>query len=159
MSKNGKLHVAIIGVGNCASSLVQGVEFYKDAADDAEVPGLMHANLGGYHIRDIEFSAAFDVVKSKVGKDLSKAIKAHPNNTIKFADVPKIGVKVKRGMTHDGLGNISAWRSRKRPALPMTSSRSSKTPIRMWSSVTCRLALRWQPNGMWNTCSTRVALS
>ncbi len=83
-----KVRVAIIGVGNCASSLVQGVEFYKNAADDERVPGLMHVNLGGYHIRDIEFSAAFDVVEGKVGKDLSEAIFAYPNNTIKFSDVP-----------------------------------------------------------------------
>jgi myo-inositol-1-phosphate synthase len=102
--KNGKVRVAIVGVGNCASSLVQGVEFYKNAADDAEIPGLMHASLGGYHIRDIEFSAAFDVVKGKVGLDLSEAIWAHPNNTVKFADVPKLNVRVQRGMTHDGLG-------------------------------------------------------
>jgi myo-inositol-1-phosphate synthase len=106
MSKksSNKVRVAIIGVGNCASSLVQGVEFYKNAKDDEQVPGLMHVNLGGYHIRDIEFSAAFDVVDTKVGLDLAEAISAHPNNTIKFADVPKLGVKVERGMTHDGLG-------------------------------------------------------
>ena len=99
-----KVRVAIIGVGNCASSFVQGVEFYRDAAEDAQVPGLMHVNLGGYHVRDIEFSAAFDVVAGKVGLDLGEAIWAYPNNTIKFADVPKLGVPVHRGMTHDGLG-------------------------------------------------------
>jgi len=99
-----KVRVAIIGVGNCASSLVQGVEFYKNAADDERVPGLMHVNLGGYHIRDIEFSAAFDVVEGKVGKDLSEAVFAYPNNTIKFSDVPHKGITVARGMTHDGLG-------------------------------------------------------
>ncbi|GAB4164138.1 MAG: myo-inositol-1-phosphate synthase [Candidatus Promineifilaceae bacterium] len=102
--KSKKVRVAIIGVGNCASSLVQGVQYYKDAPDDAEIPGLMHANVGGYHVRDIEFTAAFDVVKGKVGLDLSEAIWAHPNNTIKFADVPHLGVKVYRGMTHDGIG-------------------------------------------------------
>ncbi len=102
--KSRKVRVAIVGVGNCASSLVQGVEFYRDAADDAEIPGLMHATVGGYHIRDIEFSAAFDVTTDKVGKDLSEAIWAHPNNTMKFADVPHLGVPVHRGMTHDGLG-------------------------------------------------------
>jgi myo-inositol-1-phosphate synthase len=101
---DGKVRVAIIGVGNCANSLLQGVEYYKDAPDDQFVPGLMHVNLGGYHVRDVEFTAAFDVVKGKVGKDLSEAMWAHPNNTIKFADVPKTGVKVSRGMTHDGLG-------------------------------------------------------
>ena len=101
---NKKVRVAIIGVGNCAAALVQGVQYYKDAADDAEIPGLMHATLGGYHVRDIEFVAAFDVVEGKVGKDLSEAIWAHPNNTIKFADVPFLNVPVSRGMTHDGLG-------------------------------------------------------
>ena len=99
-----KVRVAIIGVGNCANSLLQGVEYYKDAPDDQFVPGLMHVNLGGYHISDIEFTAAFDVVKGKVGADLSEAMWAHPNDTIRFADVPKTGVKVSRGMTHDGLG-------------------------------------------------------
>src|SRR5919205_768141 len=101
---DGKVRVAIIGVGNCANSLVQGVEYYKDAPDDQFVPGLMHVNLGGYHVRDVEFVAAFDVVKGKVGEDLADAIWAHPNNTIKFAEVAKTGVKVSRGMTHDGLG-------------------------------------------------------
>jgi myo-inositol-1-phosphate synthase len=99
-----KVRVAIIGVGNCASSLVQGVEYYKDAKPGEFVPGLMHVDLGGYHIRDIEFTAAFDVTTDKVGKDVADAIWAHPNNTIKFADVPKTGVTVHRGMTHDGLG-------------------------------------------------------
>ena len=102
--KRKKVRVAIIGVGNCASALVQGIEYYKDAPDDAEIPGLMHATVGGYHVRDIEFSAAFDVVKSKVGLDLSEAIWAHPNNTTKFAEVPQLDVPVHRGMTHDGLG-------------------------------------------------------
>lgn len=99
-----KVRVAIIGVGNCANSLIQGVHYYKDAADDAEIPGLMHATVGGYHVRDIEFTAAFDVVKGKVGLDLSEAMWAPPNNTIKFTEVPPMGVKVHRGMTHDGLG-------------------------------------------------------
>ena len=102
--KSNKVRVAIIGVGNCASSLVQGLQYYKNAPDDAEIPGLMHATVGGYHVRDIEFSAAIDVVDTKVGKDLSEAIWAHPNNTIKFADVPHLNVPVSRGMTHDGLG-------------------------------------------------------
>jgi len=101
---NRKVRVAIIGVGNCASSLVQGVEFYRDAAEDQFIPGLMHVNLGGLHVNDIEFSAAFDVNRTKVGKDLSEAIFADPNNTVKFADVPHLGVQVLRGMTHDGLG-------------------------------------------------------
>ena len=101
---NGKVRVAIIGVGNCANSLLQGVEYYKDASPTNSVPGLMHVDLGGYHISDIEFVAAFDVVKGKVGEDLSDAIWAHPNDTIKFAEVKKTGVKVARGMTHDGIG-------------------------------------------------------
>src|SRR2546429_1662834 len=99
-----RVRVAILGVGNCASSLVQGVEYYRDAKPGASIPGLMHVDLGGYHIRDIEFSAAFDIDKDKVGKDLSDAIFAGHNNTVKFADVPHLGVKVERGMTHDGLG-------------------------------------------------------
>jgi myo-inositol-1-phosphate synthase len=99
-----KVRVALIGVGNCASSLVQGVEYYKDANPGEFVPGLMHVDLGGYHVRDVEFTAAFDVTTDKVGKDLSEAIWGHPNNTIKFSDVPKTGVTVSRGMTHDGLG-------------------------------------------------------
>src|SRR5258708_12746202 len=101
---DGKVRVAIIGVGNCANSLLQGREYYKDADEDQFVPGLMHVNLGGYHIRDIEFTAAFDVVKGKVGEDLADAMWAHPNDTIKFADVPKTGITVSRGMTHDGIG-------------------------------------------------------
>jgi myo-inositol-1-phosphate synthase len=103
-SANSKVRVAIIGVGNCANSLLQGVEYYKNTPADEFVPGLMHVNLGGYDISDIEFVAAFDVVKGKVGKDMSEAMWAFPNNTIKFCDVPKTGVKVSRGMTHDGLG-------------------------------------------------------
>ncbi len=99
-----KVRVAIIGVGNCASSLVQGVEYYKKATEKDFVPGLMHVNLGGYHISDIEFSAAIDIDKNKVGKDLSEAIFTKPNNTFKFSGVPKKGIKVQRGMTHDGLG-------------------------------------------------------
>jgi len=102
--QTGKIRVAIIGVGNCASSLVQGVEYYRNAPEDEFVPGLMHVNLGGYHIRDIEFSAAFDIDATKVGTDLSEAIWAGPNNTIKFSDVPHLDVPVHRGMTHDGIG-------------------------------------------------------
>jgi myo-inositol-1-phosphate synthase len=105
-ARNGthKVRVAIIGVGNCASSLVQGIYYYQNAKDDEAVPGLMHVNLGGYHVRDIQFTAAFDVNETKVGKDLGEAIFAKPNNTIKFSDVPRTGVEVHRGMTHDGLG-------------------------------------------------------
>jgi myo-inositol-1-phosphate synthase len=100
----GKIRVAIVGVGNCASSLVQGVHYYRNAPADQLIPGLMHVNLGGYHVSDIEFSAAFDVDVNKVGKDLSEAIFVHPNNTYKFTDVPLSGVTVSRGMTHDGIG-------------------------------------------------------
>ncbi len=99
-----KVRVGIIGVGNCASSFVQGVEYYKNAREDEKVPGLMHVNLGGYHVKDIEFVAAFDIDRNKVGKDVAEAIYAYPNNTYRFCDVPKLGVKVERGMTHDGLG-------------------------------------------------------
>ena len=99
-----KIRVGIIGVGNCASSLVQGIEFYRNANENDLVPGLMHVDLGGYHVRDVEFSAAFDIGVTKVGRDLGEAIFAEPNNTIRFAEVPKLGVKVHRGMTHDGLG-------------------------------------------------------
>ena len=115
MSKDHKVRVAIIGVGNCASSLVQGVYFYQNAKDSDRVPGLMHVNLGGYHIRDIEFTAAIDVVDTKVGKDLSEAIYAFPNNTYKFFDVPKTGITVSRGMTHDGLGKYLSQILKKAP--------------------------------------------
>ena len=101
---DGKIRVAIVGVGNCASSLVQGRYYYENAKEDDFVPGLMHVNLGGYHVRDIEFVAAFDIDKNKVGKDLSEAIYTKPNNTYVFQQVPHIGVTVERGMTHDGLG-------------------------------------------------------
>jgi myo-inositol-1-phosphate synthase len=104
MSSGKKVRVAIIGVGNCASSLVQGVHYYQNAKPEDTIPGLMHVDLGGYHISDIEFTAAFDIDKNKVGKDLSEAIYTEPNNTYRFADVPHMGVKVYRGMTHDGLG-------------------------------------------------------
>ena len=95
----GSVRVAIIGVGNCASSLVQGVHYYRQAPDDGFIPGLMHPRLGGYHVGDIEFSAAFDIDERKVGKDLSEAIFEAPNNTVKFAAVPPLGVPVQRGMT------------------------------------------------------------
>ncbi|MFH1085203.1 MAG: inositol-3-phosphate synthase [Chloroflexota bacterium] len=113
--RDGKVRVAMIGVGNCASSLVQGVQFYRNAPDDQFIPGLMHARVGGYHIGDIEFTAAFDIDSEKVGKDLSEAIWAGPNNTIKFADVPHMGVQVHRGMTHDGLGQYLKERITKAP--------------------------------------------
>ncbi len=109
------VRVAIIGVGNCAASLVQGVHFYRDAPDDQFIPGLMHARLGDYHVGNIEFTAAFDIDAAKVGKDLSDAIWAGPNNTIRFADVPHMGVPVYRGMTHDGLGRYLKERITKAP--------------------------------------------
>ncbi len=112
----GKVRVAIIGVGNCASSLVQGVEYYKNAAEGESIPGLMHVKLGDYHIRDIEFSAAFDVDARKVGRDLSEAIFTEPNNTVKFADVPHLGVEVMRGMSHDGIGRYLSERIEKHPS-------------------------------------------
>ena len=110
-----KVRIAIVGVGNCASSLVQGVEYYKDADPEQAVPGLMHVDLGGYHVRDIEFTAAFDIDADKVGKDLSEAIWSGQNNTIKFADVAPMGVPVHRGMTHDGLGKYLKQKITKAP--------------------------------------------
>src|SRR4051794_13893933 len=103
--RRSKIRVAIVGVGNCASSLVQGVHFYRDAPDDQAIPGLMHVKLGGYHVRDIEFSAAFDINQAKVGRDLGEAIYAEPNNTYRFADVPKLGVTVQRGRRTTASGN------------------------------------------------------
>ena len=99
-----KVRVAIAGVGNCSSSLIQGVRYYRDAKAEDRIPGLMHVDLGGYHVRDVEFVAAFDVDDEKVGKDLSQAIFAGQNNTYKFSDVPELGVTVQRGPTLDGLG-------------------------------------------------------
>jgi myo-inositol-1-phosphate synthase len=110
-----KVRVALVGVGNCASAFVQGVEYYKDANPAESVPGLMHVDLGGYHVGDIEFTAAFDIDVEKVGKDLSEAIWSGQNNTIKFADVPKLDVPVGRGMTHDGLGKYLKERITKAP--------------------------------------------
>lgn len=110
-----QINVAIIGVGNCASSLVQGVHKYREAPDDVFIPGLMHTVLGGYHIADINFVAAFDIDANKVGKDLAEAIFTDPNNTVKFADVPKTGVTVERGMTHDGLGKYLSQKITKAP--------------------------------------------
>jgi myo-inositol-1-phosphate synthase len=110
-----KIKVAIIGVGNCASSLVQGVHYYRNVKEDESIPGLMHVNLGGYHINDIEFSAAIDIDANKVGKDLAEAIFTSPNNTYRFTDVPSLGVRVHRGMTHDGLGKYLSQIIRKAP--------------------------------------------
>lgn len=127
-----KIRVAILGVGNCASSLVQGVEYYKNVSNDANVPGLMHVTLGNYHVGDIEFSAAFDVVDTKVDKDLSEAIFAPPNNTYRFAEVPYLDVPVSRGMTHDGLGkylNGVVTESRREPDNIVCILRESRTDV------------------------------
>jgi myo-inositol-1-phosphate synthase len=112
---DGKVRVAIVGVGNCANSFIQGVQYYKDADPAEQVPGLMHVDLGGYHVRDIEFVAAFDIDSEKVGKDLSEAIWSGQNDTIKFAEVPEMGVNVHRGMTHDGLGKYLKQKITKAP--------------------------------------------
>jgi myo-inositol-1-phosphate synthase len=114
-ARDDKVRVAIVGVGNCASSFVQGVQYYKDADPAEQVPGLMHVDLGGYHVSEIEFTAAFDIDADKVGKDLSEAIFAGQNNTYVFSDVPKLGVKVHRGMTHDGLGKYLKEKITKAP--------------------------------------------
>jgi myo-inositol-1-phosphate synthase len=110
-----KVRVAIIGVGNCASSLVQGVQFYREAAEDSIIPGIMHSTIGSYHVRDIEFTLGIDINSTKVGKDLSEAIFAEPNNTYKFADVPHLDAPVVRGMTHDGLGKYLSGMIKKSP--------------------------------------------
>ena len=138
--------MAIVGVGNCASSFVQGVEYYKDADPTQSVPGLMHVDLGGYHVNDIEFTAAFDIDADKVGKDLSEAIWAGQNNTIKFADVPHLDVPVHRGMTHDGSASTSSSGSPRPRARPTTSSASSRRPTPTWSSylpVGSEQATKW----------------
>jgi myo-inositol-1-phosphate synthase len=115
MTHSKKVRVAIIGVGNCASSLVQGVHYYRDAKAEDFVPGLMHVDMAGYHVNDIEFSTAFDIDQNKVGKDISEAIYAAPNNTYRFDDVPHLGAKVYRGMTHDGLGKYLSKVIKKAP--------------------------------------------
>ena len=145
---DGKVRVAIVGVGNCASSLVQGVEYYQNASETDAVPGLMHVNLGGYHIRDIEFVAAFDIDKEKVGKDLSEAIFSGQNNTIKFCDVPKTGIKVVRGMTHDGLGKYLSQVIEKAPGKTADIVQVLKRlEGRRARHRTCRSAPRRRPSG------------
>jgi myo-inositol-1-phosphate synthase len=119
MSTNNKVRVAIAGVGNCASSLVQGVEYYRDADPNERVPGLMHVVVGGYHVGDVEFVAAFDVDATKVGLDLSKAIDAGLNNTIRFCDVPNLGVTVQRGPTLDGFGEFYQQEAEESPVEPV----------------------------------------
>jgi myo-inositol-1-phosphate synthase len=115
LTQRDEVRVAIVGVGNCASSFVQGTEFYKDADPAQFVPGLMHVDLGGYHVGDVTFTATFDIDADKVGKDLSEAIWAGQNNTLKFADVPSLGIPVHRGMTHDGLGKYLKEKIKKAP--------------------------------------------
>jgi myo-inositol-1-phosphate synthase len=142
-----KVRVAIIGVGNCASSLVQGVAFYHNAPDDQFIPGLMHARLGDYHVGDIEFTAGFDIDVEKVGKDLSEAIWAGPNNTIKFADVPHLGVPVYRGMTHDGLGKYLKEKIKKAPGATdniVAILRDTKTDVVInYLPVGSEMATKW----------------
>jgi myo-inositol-1-phosphate synthase len=142
-----KVRVAIIGVGNCASSFVQGAQYYRDADPKEQVPGLMHVDLGGYHVRDVEFTAAFDVDAEKVGKDLSEAIWAGQNNTIKFADVPHLGVTVHRGMTHDGLGTYLSQKIEKAPgptADIVEILRETKTDVVVsYLPVGSELATKW----------------
>jgi myo-inositol-1-phosphate synthase len=144
---NKKVRVGIIGVGNCASSLVQGVEYYKHAAETDAIPGLMHVNLGGYHISDIEFSAAIDIDSTKVGKDLSEAIFSGPNNTYKFATPPTSGVRVARGMTHDGLGKYLSEVIKKAPGTTDDVSgilKSTKTDVVVsYLPVGSEMATKW----------------
>jgi myo-inositol-1-phosphate synthase len=148
MKMNGKkVRVALIGIGNCASSLVQGVEYYKNADENKFIPGLMHVNLGGYHVRDIEFSAAFDVDANKVDKDLAEAIFIPPNNTCRFADVPLNGVKVRRGMTHDGLGKYLEGKIAKAPGATadiVETLRASRTDVVVsYLPVGSEMATKW----------------
>ena len=145
---DGKIRVAIVGVGNCASSLVQGRYYYEDANDDDFVPGLMHVNLGGYHVRDIDFVAAFDIDKNKVGKDLAEAIYTKPNNTYPFHKVEKTGVTVERGMVHDGLGKYLSRDHREgaRARRPTSSASSRSAKSTSWSR-TCRSAASRPPSG------------
>jgi myo-inositol-1-phosphate synthase len=138
--RGGKINVAIIGVGNCASSLVQGWQFYRDAPEDQFIPGLMHVNLGGYHIRDINFVAAIDIDANKVGKDLSEAIFTYPNNTYKFCEVPNLGVRVARGMTHDGLGKYLSQIIKK-------STGGTEDIVRLLKETQTHVAINYLPVG------------
>src|SRR5437764_473533 len=154
----GSVKVAIVGVGNCASSLVQGVHYYRDADETTSVPGLMHVQFGPYHVRDVEFVAAFDVDAKKVGFDLSEAITASENNTIKIADVPPLGVTVQRGPTYDGLGKYYR-ETIARPAptrWTLSACRRSARPTSWaatsWAHGTCR-------SGTPTTCSGSTTAS
>jgi myo-inositol-1-phosphate synthase len=136
-----EIRVAIAGVGNCASSLVQGVEYYKDAREDQFVPGLMHVNFGGYHIRDIKFVAAFDVDANKVGRDLSEAIFTPPNCTVKFSDVPRLGVEVMRGPVLDGLGKYL------KPVIPVDPSQKPVKVAGVLEEADADLLISYLPVG------------
>ena len=131
-----KIRLAIVGVGNCASALAQGLEFYRDAPPEERVPGLMHVAFGPYHVSDVEIVAAFDVDGKKVGKDVAEAIVTEPNNTIQFADVAPTGVTVRRGPTLDGLGRY--YREQIVESSRSTSPPCSERPRRTWSSTTSR---------------------
>ena len=156
----GKINVAIIGVGNCASSLVQGVHFYRDAGDEQAIPGIMHPNLGGYHIGDINFVAAFDIDANKVGKDLSEAIYTPPNNTFKFADVPPHGrARPSRHAPRRPRQVPVADHHQGARARPTTSSASCATPRPTSSSTTCPSAARRRRSGTWSRCSPPAAAS
>ena len=147
MNHDNKVRVAIVGVGNCASSLVQGVAYYRGADESKFVPGLMHVSLGGYHVRDIEFSAAFDIDAGKVDRDLSEAIFAPPNNTCRFAEVPPTGVRVRRGMTHDGLGKYLTGKIHKAPGATddiVATLRASRTDVVVsYLPVGSEMATKW----------------
>ncbi len=136
-----KINVAIVGVGNCASSLVQGIEYYKDAREDEFVPGLMHVNFGGYHIKDVKFVAAFDIDANKVGKDISEAIFTPPNCTKKFSDVPKIGVEVMKGEVRDGLGKYL------KPVIPVDPTQKSVNVAKALEDVGADILVSYLPVG------------
>ncbi len=140
----GRIKVAIAGVGNCASSLVQGVEYYKNAREDEFVPGLMHVNFGGYHIRDIEFVAAFDVDANKVGKDLAEAIFTPPNCTVKFCDVPKLGVEVMKGPVLDGLGKYLT------PVIPVDGGQKPVDVAKVLEETGAEILINYLPVGSYH---------
>ncbi len=140
----GKIRVAIAGVGNCASSLVQGVEYYKDAREDQFIPGLMHVNFGGYHIRDIEFVAAFDVDANKVGKDLAEAIFTPPNCTIKFSDVPKLDVEVQQAPVLDGLGKYL------KPVIQVDTTKKPVDVAKVLEDSGAEILINYLPVGSYN---------
>ncbi len=147
------MRVAVVGVGNCASALIQGVHYYRDAKPGEFVPGLMHVDLGGYHISDIEFSAAFDVDADKVGRDLGEAIGRGQNNTVRFCEVPEMGVPVQRGMTHDGIGKYLSTVIKKSPGRDRRRRRRcSRTRAPTSSSRTCPWARSRPPSGTSSRC-------